>query len=467
MVDNVSRAALRVCTSVWLLVTLVACSSDGSLQRAEPTPPDTAVRVPTVTVDTTTRFQTMTGWEAVAQIGYGVQGFNAAQQSALFDAAVNDLGLNRIRLELRAGAENPVDYYAQVQAGQTVDWRAVRYATVNDNADPNVINAAGFQFTDLDENVERIVLPLRALLLARGERLHVNLCYVAFVTSSNGYVHEDPAEYAELLVAAFQHLRDKYQLTPDAVEMILEPDNTSMWRGTSIGRAMVATATRLGAAGFHPEFIGPSNTSMANAVNYFDELIQVPGVPALLKEISYHRYSGVSDANLRALAARATQYGIRTAMLEHINSDVEDLYRDLTLANASAWEQFALAFPTSDDGAQYYVWNNGLPAISRTARYLRQYFHYVRQGSVRVAAVRDSSWVRPVAFQHATRGIVVVMHLDNGGTLEIRGLSPGSYGANLTSEATAAQELGTFTASSAGVLRFSAPAAGVVSVYRK
>ncbi|MBL0169307.1 MAG: hypothetical protein IPP90_01085 [Gemmatimonadaceae bacterium] len=302
-----------------------------------------------------------------------------------------------------------------------------------------------------------------AIGCSRGERLYVNLCYVAFVNSSNGYVHEDPAEYAELMVAAFQHLRDKYQLTPDAVEMILEPDNSSMWRGTLIGRAMVATASRLAAAGFHPEFIGPSNTSMANAIEYFDDMIQVPGVPALLKELSYHRYRGVSDGN----SVTCALIRHRTAMLEHINSDVEDLYKDLTIANASGWEQFALAFATSDDGAQYYTWNNGAPVLSRTARYLRQYFRYVRRGAVRVGARSDSSTVRPVAFQNTNGSMAIVMHLARGGELAVRGLPSGSYGASLTSDAQTGQELGVFSASATGEVRFSAPFAGVVTLYRK
>lgn len=454
---RVRRTVLALASLLW------ACAGDGTSTKDDPVGTPLAV----VTVDSTARFQTMSGWEAVAQIGQEEPGYPAFQKAALFDDAVSQLGIDRVRLEVRAGAENPIDFYARRRAGEDIDWRAVRYATVNDNADPNVINAAGFHFTEMDEAVEQIVLPMRQRLAARGERLYLNLCYVAFVQGSAGYVHENPDEYAELLLAVFQHLRDRYQLEPDAVEMILEPDNSSMWRGPLIGRTMVATAARLERAGFRPAFVAPSNTSMGAAISYFDEMMAVPGVAGLVDEFAYHRYRDVSDDNLRAIAQRGRQYGVRTAMLEHIGSDVEDLYDDLTIANASAWEQFTLAYPASDDGAQYYTWENNAPVAGARSKYLRQYFQYVRQGAVRVAAVSTAASVRPVAFRNAGGRFAVVMHLARGGEITVRGLPTGSYGVSSTSDEQAAQELGTFTASATGELRFSAPFAGVVTLYRR
>ncbi len=58
-----------------------------------------------------------------------------------------------------------------------------------------------------------------------------------------------PAEYAEFMLAVFQHLRDKYGIVPDAIEMILEPDNGTSWTPSALGQAMVAAADRLGAGG--------------------------------------------------------------------------------------------------------------------------------------------------------------------------------------------------------------------------
>jgi Bacterial Ig domain len=59
------------------------------------------------------KHQIMEGWEANAETG---QLYSAAWNNykvPLLDQAVNDLGINRIRLEITSGAENPIDYFAQ------------------------------------------------------------------------------------------------------------------------------------------------------------------------------------------------------------------------------------------------------------------------------------------------------------------------------------------------------------------
>lgn len=414
----------------------------------------------TISVDTAARFQVMTGWEATAEMGQEEAGF-AGWQTQVTDLAVNDLGSNRIRLEVRSGAENPVDNYALYRAGKA-NLNVIRYTAANDNDDPNVINSAAFHFTELDQSVELIVLPLKQRLAAKGEQLYVNLNYVSF--NSGGVIHGNPAEYAEFILATFQHLRDCYHLVPDAVEVILEPDNGTIWDGASVGAAIVAAGQRLAAADFHPEFIGPSVMNMANTVPFLDAMLQVPGVRSYLKEVSYHRYRGVSDANLAAIKSRASQYGVRTAMLEKIGGDVEDLYKDLTIANVSAWQQFTLAFPTKDNGAQYYVIANGVPVPGSRTRALQQYFRYVRIGATRVGAVStDSERVRPVAFTNVGGAPVVVLHASGEGTFAISGLRAGTYRVTTSDPTTAA--LPDATTAADGTLRISAPREAIITVF--
>nr|MBP8302400.1 hypothetical protein [Planctomycetota bacterium] len=346
----------------------------------------------------------------------------------LMDLAVNDLGLNRVRLEIRSGAEHPVDSDAAFRAGTITEteWRNSRYLVVNDNADPNVANPAGFHYSALDRAVTLVVLPLRQRLQANGEQLYVNLNYVAFDRGTTS-PHLNPAEYAEFILAVFQHMQSSFGFVPNAVEVILEPDNNTPWRGTLIGQAIATAGARLAAAGFRPEFIAPSTTNMGNTVPYLDQAVAVPGALTYLTEIAYHRYGGVSDANLALIGARAAQHGLRTAMLEHIGSGAEDLYRDLTIANGSAWQQYTLAFPTSDNGAQYFPIVGGQPVMGSRTRELRQYFRYVRMGARRVAAASNNAAVRPVGFTNVGGGPVVVMHVASAQTFAIRGLRPGRY----------------------------------------
>ena len=90
----------------------------------------------------------------------------------------------------------------------------------------------------MDNTIDRIVNPLRAALAAKGEKLIVNVNYVAFTgqITSGLYIHNDPAEYAEFVLATYLHLQEKYGWVPDLWEVLLEPDNVSQWNGRLLGR---------------------------------------------------------------------------------------------------------------------------------------------------------------------------------------------------------------------------------------
>ncbi|MBL0171713.1 MAG: Ig-like domain-containing protein [Gemmatimonadaceae bacterium] len=63
-------------------------------------------------------YQTISGWEATSQIGeHGCSSYQI-YGSTLLDRAVNELGINRMRLEIVSSVENPTDYFAQLLSGQ-------------------------------------------------------------------------------------------------------------------------------------------------------------------------------------------------------------------------------------------------------------------------------------------------------------------------------------------------------------
>jgi len=198
----------------------------------------------TITLYPSRAHQTITGWEAVA---FALEPTNPAFpnfKDALFDQAVNDLGINRVRLEIRSSVENSTDAWSDYQTGK-IDyqtWRSRRYATVNDNADPRTIDPAGFHFSEMDNTIERIVNPLREVLAAKGAKLIVNVNYVAFTRQiTDGlYIHNDPTEYAEFVLATYLHLKEKYGWVPNLWEVLLEPDNVSQWNGKLLGQAIAA-----------------------------------------------------------------------------------------------------------------------------------------------------------------------------------------------------------------------------------
>ena len=88
----------------------------------------------TITLNPGITYQIITGWEAVAEIGnYDFPKNFQAWQKETLDLAVDDLGINRIRLAIRSGSESPEDYFTPYFNGEADFERFVetRYATVS------------------------------------------------------------------------------------------------------------------------------------------------------------------------------------------------------------------------------------------------------------------------------------------------------------------------------------------------
>ena len=440
-----------------------------------------------IMVDPARTYQTIKGWEATARLWETNKEEDRYDPSWLgfrdliFDRLVNELGINRVRLEIKSGAENPVDYWTKFEKGE-IGYKAYRrhyYEKINDNDVPDRINPAGIQFSALDYQVEAIVLPLRRRIEANGERLFVNFNYVDFgQTEEKGTLSHalNPEEYAELIHAAFVHLKEKYSLVPDALEIILEPDHTDQWRGKQIGEAVVAVVRRLTAAGFSPEIIAPSTAAAQAAPSYFDELTSVPGAGALISTLSYHRYdvSGTLKV-LPEILKRAQKLGISTAMLEHLTGDGQELHDDMTLANVSAWQQYAIATRSvagrPDKIGYYYILDLKNPAapvlrMAERTRILAQYFRYIRFGAQRIEAHANRSELKPVAFRNTDGTYVVVVRAESAGMFTVRGVPPGRYYVRYTTDQETGRELPPLMADGKAISA-QLPAPGTVTFYQK
>jgi hypothetical protein len=165
-------------------------------------------------------------------------------------------------------------------------------------------------------------------------------------------------------------------------------------------------------------------------------MVAVPRVREYVKELSYHRYSGTSRAALQTIALRARRDGVRTAMLEHAPGTAWELHTDLTAGGVSAWERFAIAFcgrrENPDADGVYYQVNLRAPGgpkivFTNQARFLRQYFAYVRRGAVRIGAATTDAAASAVAFRNANGGTVVVVRASRPARLNLAGLPPGRY----------------------------------------
>lgn len=429
-----------------------------------------------VTLNPSETYQTITGWEGTAYIGQEHPNY-LTWRDEMLDKAVNDLGLTRVRLEIRSGSENPVDYWSRYQNEDIPyqEWRSHRYATINDNNDPNEINWNGFHFSELDHTIENVVLPMKKLLEDNGEKLWINLNYVAFtgqIGEDLHYIHDNPEEYAEFVLATYLHLQDKYGWTPDTWEILLEPDNVSQWNGRLIGQAIVETAERLKTHDFNPRFVAPSNTNMGNAITYFDNMIKIPGVLDYLEEFSYHRYGGVSTENLEAIAQRAVKHGVNTAHLEWIGATYNQLHQDLEIGRNSAWAQFTIGGPNtgSDNGGSYFLVDNP-DSTNPTARManrtplIRQYTKYIRPGAIRIDAQSNNPRLFPLAFINQHDRYVIVVKTLREQSFFIEGLPGGTYGINYTTTRGENTELPEQTITFNEYLSVEMPSNGVITIY--
>lgn len=419
------------------------------------------------------KYQTMRGWEATDQAAQLYSPAWNNYKNQLFDMAVNDLGINRIRLEIKSGTENPVDYFAQWRAGQITEdqYNTHRYEIINDDSDPNHINPAGFKFSFLDNTINSVVLPIKQRVTARGERLWINVNYVDFGTSA--FEHKNfPAEYAEFVLATYQHMQASFGFVPDSWEVALEPD-ASEWSASQVAAAIKAAGDKLVANGFTPSFTAPSVMSASNAPGYIDQISQTNGAMSYVSEFSYHRYTGASTSILQQISDRAVLYDKQVGMLEWIGADYVTLHQDIKQGRNSSWQQFCLAGPSSwgpDSGDRYFVVDDIVPAnpvitMGSKTRFLTQYFRFIRAGSRRIQALSGNQNFDPLGFVNANGKYVVVVKAGSGGSFSIQGLPTGTYGITYTTANETSVALPDVSVGSGQSLSASIPAFGVITIY--
>lgn len=429
-----------------------------------------------LTIDASKRFQTINGWSVTTRAWEQDKladrydpSYIAAAPEMVADL-VDQVGVNRIRVEIQSGAENPTDYWKQFTSGALTytGFKAKYYENINDNSDPFVANAAGFKWSQLDEKMDHLVMPLRAALTAKGERLWINLNVVDFGTGDLGSLSlaTQPEEYAELVVEALKHLKAKYNVTPDSLEIILEPDNGATYTGAQIGAAIRATKARMASAGFGPQIIAPSTMKASASLTYYDA---IKATGAKVDVLAFHTYGTTDDATLTAIGAKGAADGIETAMLEKIDSGADQFHRDLTLSNASAWLQWGMASKV-DNGNNLLVGDPTKPVGSQISmgsktRGLAQVWRHVRRGYVRVGTSANFAGVKALAFEAPGGSRLAVGITTVAKNFAIAGLPAGSYEVEYTTAAALSVKSGPFTVAAGGSLPVSIPAAGVLVAY--
>jgi hypothetical protein len=323
-----------------------------------------------------------------------------ALMNQILDAAVFELGLTRLRLEVGPYMEKG-----------------------NDNADPDETNLDGFYFSWLDCCVEEIVLPIKDRIEKRGDKLVLTVSYAIENWETPRWLQE-PREYAEFARTALTHLRMKYQLVPDYWVL----GNESRM-GHS---AMMPLGEWMQGRGFVTRFAFPEAVNLQKSIEYMNELKrEYPQAAAFIGQVTYHIYGKGGNPERNKLRDWARELGVTTAMTEKIAAGPEQLYLDLTEADISGWQRYALMwFGDKPGNGTYFMIKPDYSGFLRSQQYweLRQYFNYIRPGAVRVNITSSDASVKPVAFL-SPRGKPVVVILNEGGDHEslIQGLSTGYY----------------------------------------
>jgi len=421
-----------------------------------------------ITIDPQKTFQTIQGWQATMNASYGTDvdwSINDRRwvpyRNEIITSLIDQVGLSSARLELRSGAENPVDYWTKFANGaiSQSQMAAHWYEKINDNSNPNSANPAGFQWSEIDYRVDNLIMPMRTAMAARGRTLDVTMTYVDFTKTYAGSLSHgnNPNEYAELISEAFKHLNSKYGFTPDKLEIILEPDLTTDWRAADVGNAILAVKARLAANGFRPKIIGPTTSKARLVKTYTDTMFAMPGVRAATDIVSYHSY----DKPTNATRNEVRNIGKPTAMLEHIGADINEFYADLTEANVSAWQQYGANGLLKVDLSKPV---GSAVTLSSKTRPLSEIWRHVLPGAVRIDATSADAAMKPVAFKGPGGALVVSVIASKAGDLTIDGLTPGTYSVDYTTGGVLAQSPGNVTVGGDGRAVVYIPAAGVITV---
>ena len=350
---------LLIRVSNLLLVALVLGGVSVSALLLRGSPQQNAV----ISINPNITYQTMTGWEAT--IG-GDWRDKPSLAPIWNDRALDmgvEMGLNRVRLPVWSGAENTTDRFQRYLDGTItqMEYNTHRGEIVNDNASPNVLNSSAFNWTEVDWVIDNQVLPLRDRLAARGETLWINANYHG--AAARHPLHQNnPTEYAEFVLAAYEHFQSKYGWIPDSWTIQNEPNNED-WNAAQIGNVLVAAGDKLAASSFasNIHFIAPSEIRISDAVTSFDTIWAINGASKYLKTLDYHSY-GASNAARNDVRARVIDNSLFSGMGEHAGADYVELHTDIVEGRISSWQQFNwTGYIATDNGGKYIVVDEASP----------------------------------------------------------------------------------------------------------
>lgn len=405
----------------------------------------TATANPAVVVNAATRYQRIDGWEATT----GTAALDPADptlydptsataSAAMIDLLVNELGVNRLQLPIRSGWLSDADYFAQWVAGSIVyeDYRASRYETIHPGGT--------YYFGEFDWICDNLLAPFLTEMAARGEVPQVGLVFIDFVQAYPvGYdLSTDTTLYAQIVKTYHDRLISRMGVTPDSVDILLEPENCGGWNnGTRLGNAIVS----LRAALPNVHIIAPSMTAATSTIAIGNDIEAVSGALAAWGTVGYHRYDSPSSGDIAAIKTWADARGKKTGQTEWFNATIDTIFEDVLVGGVSLWQKWATVSRTSGASpSTYYWWDDNCTNLqfATNSSHMQLFFRYVRQNADRIAASLPGALASIAAFENPNgKMAVVIKRTSASGSVDFSGLQPGPYGVrHIPNASTTAQD---------------------------
>jgi len=453
-------------------VTLTVTDDEGSVDpspatvsvevRRNTTPPPGSVALD---IDSSQRFQTWVGMELTHNFYHrdenalGPLDIHPVPQpilDAIIADAVDELGVTAFDFanaflmlsNQRAGLE--CDPNADAFPGDP-DRKCYADARDDDNDDPFVLDSSKIRWNWFDPYVESVLIPMRDRVVGRGEPFTLTLTAIAWSAWQWHEPSTDPGqEYAEIMLACLDRLKDVHGVVPDFVAVYNEPDNfLSSETPSDVIRAVENLEAGMLARGHSASLRYPDVELLGNAMRWINSMEQQ--APSLLNElgvISFHGYGGFDKGTLNALRDKARALGIPVIQSEWWSTDYHplDIHKAMTEADVVQYQPYLMSEPQNDPtrrGIYGLRYSGGTAPLFNFTGWqrqndwyeIRQYSAFIRPGDVRVGVTSGSASLLPVAFEKPDgRHVVVVINQAGGSqTIALTGLAPGRYAVTLTS----------------------------------
>jgi O-glycosyl hydrolase len=458
---------------------------------------DVAVRV-----DASVTHQTIEGFGATTiSLAFGpTDNVPAATRTKMIDAAYNQVRLNMGNLEV-----------GPFEAPSTA-----LYSPANDDGDPKTLNPAGFNWTQSDNMVNKVVNPAKPFGFdnfwigpAISETYEFAWAKALRGSDYSGYLDECAEHVAALAI----HWRDAYGITPRFMQLWNEPlsGNGELSGGSTAELVDIVkrAGARLRAEGFTTmKFVVPAEETEDLSLQHATAILADPVARPFVGAIAYHPYPyGSTYASVPNILATSgagapvasrimvrnklrdlgATYGIPVMMVEVSHSDVAfgnfdgmrgraiQIHDEMIYADAAAF--FGMnAMWDSVTQMQHYAGRADPGLFSETdsivlvddaadkvyitemGRAIGQYARWVPRGSVRVDATTDDPLVQVTAFRDVGSGRLVLVAINNATAgLMVR---VDVAGVSLSTTVPVAGEQSTATAYWNSIAGFSATATG-------